>query len=160
SFDLTTQFAFKLLPHGWDLGLTSNEVGQQVRNAFFGALAMRQLRGTDEVEIRVKLPLEERKNIRNLENFLIRTEEGVEVPLMDMVEVVEKEAFTSINRRDGRRVVNVGMDVEPSNAVSRVLESVNNEVLPSLRADYPGLTWTFEGSQADKIGRASCRERG
>lgn len=144
-----TQFDFKLLPHGWDLGLTSNEVGQQVRNAFFGALAMRQLRGTDEVEIRVKLPLEERKNIRNLENFLIRTEEGVEVPLMDVVEVVEKEAFTSINRRDGRRVVNVGMDVEPSNAVSRVLESVNNEVLPSLRADYPGLTWTFEGSQAD-----------
>lgn len=144
-----TQFDFKLLPHGWDLGLTSNEVGQQVRNAFFGALAMRQLRGTDEVEIRVKLPLEERKNIRNLENFLIRTEEGVEVPLMDVVEVVEKEAFTSINRRDGRRVVNVGMDVEPSNAVSRVLESVNNEVLPNLRADYPGLTWTFEGSQAD-----------
>src|SRR5690606_4306950 len=144
-----TQFDFKLLPHGWDLGLTSNEVGQQVRNAFFGALAMRQLRGTDEVEIRVKLPLEERKNIRNLENFLIRTEEGVEVPLMDVVEVVEKEAFTSINRRDGRRVVNVGMDVGPSNAVSRVLESVNTEVLPSLRADYPGLTWTFEGSQAD-----------
>ena len=144
-----TQYDFKLLPHGRNLGLTSSEVGQQVRDAFFGALAMRQLRGTDEVEIRVKLPLEERKNIRHLEDFLIYTSDGVEVPLMDVVEVSEEEAFTSINRRDGRRVVSVGMDVEPASAVTQVLESINTSVLPQLRADYPGLTWSFEGSQAD-----------
>lgn len=143
------QYDFKLLPEGRNLGLTSNEVGQQVRDAFFGALAMRQLRSTNEIEVRVKLPLEERRDIDNLESFLVRTPTGVEVPLLDVVEVEQREAFTSINRRDGRRVVNVGMDVEPSNAVSQVLASVQNEVLPQLRADYPGLTWSFEGSQAD-----------
>ncbi|WP_424494669.1 efflux RND transporter permease subunit [Salinimicrobium sp. GXAS 041] len=143
------QYDFKLLPEGRNLGLTSNEVGRQVRDAFFGALAMRQLRGTNEIEIRVKLPLEERRDIQNLENFLIRTPEGIEVPLMDVVEVEQREAFTSINRRDGRRVVNVGMDVEPSNAVTRVLASVQQDVLPQIKADFPGITWTFEGSQAD-----------
>jgi len=143
------QYDFKLLPEGRNLGLTSNEVGRQVRDAFFGALAMRQLRSTNEIEVRVKLPLEERRDIDNLESFLVRTPTGVEVPLLDVVEVEQREAFTSINRRDGRRVVNVGMDVEPSNAVSQVLASVQNEVLPQLRADYPGLTWSFEGSQAD-----------
>ncbi|GAB3646160.1 efflux RND transporter permease subunit [Echinicola sediminis] len=144
-----TQFDFKLLPEGRNLGLTSSEVGRQVRDAFFGALAMRQLRGMNEIEVRVKLPKEERMDVRNLENFLIRTPEGVEVPLLDVVEVKQQEAFTSINRRDGRRVVNVGMDVEPSNAVSRVLASVQNEELPQLRADFPGITWSFQGSQAD-----------
>lgn len=143
------QYDFKLLPEGRNLGLTSNEVGRQVRNAFFGALAMRQLRGNNEVEIRVKLPLEERKDIQNLENFVVRTRDSIEVPLLDVVDVQEKEAFTSINRRDGRRVVNVGMDVEPANAVNQVIESIETEVLPQLRSDYPGLTWTFEGSQAD-----------
>ncbi|OEY73254.1 multidrug transporter [Salegentibacter salarius] len=143
------QYDFKLLPEGRNLGLTSNEVGRQVRDAFFGALAMRQLRSTNKIEVRVKLPLEERRDIDNLESFLVRTPTGVEVPLLDVVEVEQREAFTSINRRDGRRVVNVGMDVEPSNAVSQVLASVQNEVLPLLRADYPGLTWSFEGSQAD-----------
>jgi multidrug efflux pump subunit AcrB len=143
------QYDFKLLPEGRNLGLTSNEVGRQVRDAFFGALAMRQLRSTNEIEVRVKLPLEERRDIDNLESFLVRTPNGVEVPLLDVVEVEQREAFTSINRRDGRRVVNVGMDVEPANAVSQVLASVQNEVLPQLRADYPGLTWSFEGSQAD-----------
>lgn len=143
------QYDFKLLPQGRNLGLTASQVGRQVRDAFFGALAMRQLRGNNEVEIRVKLPLEERKDIQNLEDFIIRTPDSMEVPLMDVVEVEEKEAFTSINRRDGRRVINVGMDAEPANAVSRVLAAIQGEVLPQLRADYPGLTWTFEGSQAD-----------
>ena len=143
------QYDFKLLPEGRNLGLTSNQVGQQVRDAFFGALAMRQLRGNNEIEVRVKLPLEERKDIRNMENFLIRTPAGLEVPLLDVVDIEQREAFSSINRRDGRRVVNVSMDVEPSNAVSRVLAKVQEEVLPQLKADYPGITWTFEGSQAD-----------
>ncbi|MBA4743655.1 MAG: efflux RND transporter permease subunit [Muricauda sp.] len=143
------QYDFNLLPQGRNLGLTSNDIGRQVRNGFFGALAMRQLRGMDEVEVRVKLPMEERKDIRNLENFLIRTQDGVEVPLMDVVEVKQREAFTSINRRDGRRVVNVGMDVEPANTVNRVIAKVQEETLPQLRADFPGITWTFEGSQAD-----------
>ncbi|MCH4824238.1 efflux RND transporter permease subunit [Gramella lutea] len=143
------QYDFKLKPEGRNLGLTSSEVGQQVRDAFFGALAMRQLRGTNEIEVRVKLPLEERRDIQNLENFLVRTQNGVEVPLMDVVDLEQREAFTSINRRDGSRVVNVGMDVEPANTVSQVLASIEEEVLPQLRADFPGLTWSFEGSQAD-----------
>ncbi len=143
------QYDFKLLPQGRNLGLTSDEIGRQVRDGFFGALAMRQLRGMNEIEVRVKLPLEERKDIKNLEDFLIRTSDGIEVPLMDVVEVEQREAFTSINRRDGRRVVNVGMDVEPANSVSRVLASMQEEVLPQLRSDFPGITWTFEGSQAD-----------
>jgi multidrug efflux pump subunit AcrB len=140
---------FKLLPEGRNLGLTSNDVGRQVRDAFFGALAMRQLRGNNEIEVRVKLPYAERKDITNLENFMIRTPAGVEVPLLDVVEMEQREAFTSITRRDGRRVVNVGMDVEPANAVSRVLASIESDVLPQMRADFPGLTWTYEGSQAD-----------
>jgi multidrug efflux pump subunit AcrB len=110
---------------------------------------MRQLRGNNEVEVRVKLPLEERKDIYNLEDFLIRTPDSTEVPLMDVVTVEQREAFTSINRRNGRRVVTVGMDAEPASAVTQVLASLNQEVLPQLRADFPGITWSYEGSQAD-----------
>lgn len=143
------QYDFKLLPEGRALGLTSSDVGQQVRNAFFGALAMRQLRGNNEVEIRVKLPLEERKDLYNLVDFVIRTPDSTEVPLLDVVTVEQREAFTSLNRRNGRRVVTVGMDVEPAGAVTQMMESLNREVLPQLRSDFPGITWSFEGSQAE-----------
>ncbi len=143
------QFDFVLLPEGRSLGLTSAEVGQQVRDAFYGALAMRQLRGTNEIEVRVKLPKDERVDVRNLEDFVVRTPAGIEVPLMDVVQVRRGEAFTSINRRDGRRVVTVGMDVEPKRATTQVLQSLQSEVLPQLRADFPGITWSFQGSQAE-----------
>ncbi|MBC5992235.1 efflux RND transporter permease subunit [Pontibacter cellulosilyticus] len=143
------QLGFELLPEGRSLGFTPSAVGQQVRDAFFGALAMRQLRGINETEIRVKLPEEERKDMYNLEEFIIRAPDGTAVPLLNIVKVTSGETFTNINRRDGRRVVNVGMDVEPANAQTRVLKSFNEEVLPQLQADFPGITWTYEGSQAE-----------
>lgn len=144
-----TQFDFKLLPEGRSLGLTAESVGRQVRHAFYGALALRQLQGTNETEIRVKLPLDERQDLHHLEQLIIRTPTGGEVPLMDVVKLQQGEAFTSINRRDGRRTITVGMDVEPSRAISRVLNALEEEELPKLRADFPGITWKFRGSQEE-----------
>lgn len=43
----------------------------------------------------------------------------------------------------------VGMDVEPKRATTRVLESIKQDVLPQLRADFPGITWSFQGTQAE-----------
>jgi len=144
-----SQFDFKLRPEGRKLGLTPSMVGRQVRNAFYGALAMRQLRGTNEIEVRVKLPRRQRKDLYHLDDFVVQTPDGMEVPLMDVVKVEKGEAFTTINRRDGRRVVTVSMDAQPASAVTRVLESIRTDVLPQLRSDFPGLTWSFEGSQAE-----------
>ncbi|MGJ8637754.1 MAG: efflux RND transporter permease subunit [Opitutaceae bacterium] len=143
------QFDFKLLPEGRALGLTSEAVGRQLRGAFFGDVALRMLRGIDEVEVRVKLPDAERKNLYSLENLIIQTPSGTEVPLLDVVAFERTEAFSTINRRDGRRVVNVSMDVDPKRAVGQVIQAMQNEELPSLRADYPGLNWSFEGGNAE-----------
>jgi multidrug efflux pump subunit AcrB len=144
-----SQLNFTLLPEGRALGLTPIGVGRQVRDAFFGAVALRHLRGTNEVEVRVKLPEAERENMRYLESFVVRTPSGVEVPLMDVVQVSSGKAFKSINRRDGRRVITVSTDVEPKSAASRVLKVVRDDLLPQLRTDFPGITWSFEGSQAE-----------
>jgi multidrug efflux pump subunit AcrB len=144
-----TQLNFTLLPEGRALGLTPEAVGRQVRDAFFGAIALRHLRGTNEVEVRVKLPEDEREDMKYLDDFVVRTPGGVEVPLLSVVEVSEGQAFRSIERRDGRRVITVSAKVEPKSAANRVLRVVREDVLPQLRADFPGITWSFEGSQAE-----------
>ncbi len=144
-----TQIDFRIRPEAGNLGLTSNDVGQQVRDAFFGALAMRQMRGTNEVEIRVKLPREERENIYNLEEFVLLTPGGAEVPLYDVVEVKYGESYSSIERTDGRRAVRVSMNVEPDRNLGQVVEALKTKELPEMRAAYPGLTWTFRGGQAN-----------
>jgi len=144
-----SQYDFQLNPKGRSLGLTEEELGDQLRGAFFGSLALRLLRGTNEIEVRVKLPEHQREDIHNLEDLIIRTPDGGEVPLTEVADVVVTEAFTSIDRRDGRRIVNVSMDVEPKRAITQVIQALRTEVLPELREDFPGITWTFEGSDAE-----------
>ncbi|WP_345684039.1 efflux RND transporter permease subunit [Novipirellula caenicola] len=143
------QYDFRLRPEGRALGLTDEELGDQLRGAFFGSLALRLLRGTNEIEVRVKLPEDQREDIYHLEDLVIRTPSGAEVPLLDVAEVEKNVAFSSINRRDGRRVINVSMDVEPKRAVTQVIDALRNTELPRLREDFPGITWTFEGSDAE-----------
>ncbi|MCX7553655.1 efflux RND transporter permease subunit [Marinicella sp. S1101] len=142
------QFNFTLREQAHLLGLTADDIGRQVRHAFFGAVALRQLRGTNEIEVRVKLPLAERQQFDTLENLVIRTPTGLEVPLNDVADVELGEAFSSLSRRNGLRVINVGMDVEPKNALSRISAAMKEEVLPQIRAEIPGLTWSFRGSDA------------
>ena len=137
-----------LRDQGRALGLTPEAVGRQVRDAFYGAVAFRQMRGTNEVEVRVKRPLAERTGLEHLEDLIIRAPDGAEVPLAEVARIERDQALTSIDRRDGRRVITVGMDVEPKDRTGQVLDGLRQEVLPDLRADYPGLTWTFRGSQA------------
>ena len=143
------QHDFRLRPEGRALGLTDQELGNQLRGAFFGSLALRLLRGTNEIEVRVKLPEDEREDIYNLEDLVIRTPSGAEVPLLEVADLEQTMAFRSIERRDGRRVVGVSMDIEPERAISQVINALHDEVLPQLRQDYPGITWKFVGSDAE-----------
>lgn len=144
-----TQYDFTLRPEGRSLGLSDEALGEQLRGAFFGSLAVRLLRGTNEVEVRVKLPEEQREDIHHLEDLVIRTPSGTEVPLLDVAELDKNVSFSRINRRDGRRAISVSMDVEPKRAITQVITAMRTEALPELRRDFPGITWSFEGSDAE-----------
>lgn len=143
------QLDFKLTPEGRSLGLTSAEVARQVRNAFYGAEALRQQRGRNEVRVRVSLPEEERVREFDIEHLLIRTPSGRDVPLRQVTEVKSGRAYTSITRRDGRRTISVTSTVEPVSETNQVLATLNAEILPQLARDYPGLAYGFQGRQAD-----------
>ncbi|MFB6347762.1 MAG: efflux RND transporter permease subunit, partial [bacterium] len=144
------QLDFKILPEGRSLGLTPALVGRQVRNSFFGSIALRQLRGRNEVEIRTKLPDRQRNSEYYVKNLMINPPQGGEVPLGDVVGVKRGTSYTSITRRDGRRTISVTSDVEPKSEVSRIIDSLKNDILPGLVEEYPELTWGFEGEQAER----------
>jgi multidrug efflux pump subunit AcrB len=84
-----------------------------------------------------------------LDNFIISTPDGQEVPLKDVARVTQGEAYSSLQRRDGRRIITVGMDVVPAGAVGQVVDAINQDVLPELRQAYPGITWSFRGTNAE-----------
>jgi multidrug efflux pump subunit AcrB len=144
------QIDFQIKPEARSLGLRSKEVAKQVRHAYYGAEALRQQRGRNEIKVMVRLPKEERISEYNLEEMILRTPAGNEIPLRNAVTIHRGRAYTDINRRDGRRIVTVTADVRPRSKADEVLRSLKAETLPELQNKYPGLTFSFEGRQADR----------
>lgn len=143
------QFDFTMTDLGYTLGLTPAEVGRQVRSAFYGSEAFKQQRGRNEVRTLVLLPEEERDSAYVFRNMMIKAPNGSYVRLYDVVEAKQGRAYTTINRRDGRRVVTVEADVNPPSETNQIIAAITKEALPELQRQYAGLTYSFEGQQAD-----------
>ncbi|WP_309385873.1 efflux RND transporter permease subunit [Cerasicoccus frondis] len=143
------QFNFTVRPEAQSLGLTSRDVAQQVRGSFYGAEAIRQLRGRHEIKIMVRLPEEQRTSEADVDSLILLTPDGGEVPLLEAVDIERDRAFTSISRRNGRRVLNVTADTNDPADAGPITADLKATVLPKLAAEYPGLTYGFEGRQAD-----------
>lgn len=144
------QYDFIVNERGESLGLTASEVGSQVRNAFQGAIALRQQRSNNEVTIRVRLPEDQRLSEYDIENFMIFTPGKTFVPLSDIATVTKGRAFTSIKRRDGKRTVMVTGNVDPIGATPTIMAGLNSDILPQLARQYPGLSYGYKGRQANR----------
>jgi multidrug efflux pump subunit AcrB len=143
------QLDFTLKPEGKSLGLTALEVARQVRHAFYGAEVLRQQRGRNEIKIMVRLPEEQRSTEQTLHDMLIRTPGSTYVPFREIAEVKRGRAYTTIDRRNGRRVVQVSGDVTPRSRAGEVLADLRENELPKYLKRHPGLSYSFEGHQAD-----------
>ena len=143
------QLDYSLTDEGHSLGLTQQTLARQLRNAFYGAEAVRQQRGRNEIRVKVRLPREQRIRQYDLEELLIRTPQGTDVPLAQIARVERGRAYTTINRRNGRRTVTVTANVEPMSQTSQVQATLESEVLPELARRFPGLAYGWEGRQQD-----------
>jgi len=145
------QLDYSLTDEGHSLGLTQQALARQLRNAFYGAEAVRQQRGRNEIRVKVRLPREQRVRQYDLEELLIRTPQGTDVPLAQIARVEPGRAYTTIARRNGRRTVTVTANVEPMSQTSQVQATLEMEVLPELARKFPGLSYGWEGRQQDMM---------
>ena len=132
------------------LGLNAEDIGRQLRASLYGAEAMRQQRGRDQVKVMVRLPEEERVTLDDVNSIMIQAGNGLWLPLPDLVKVDQGRAYATINRREGRRVMTVTANVEPADQAALVINELNQSVIPQLRAQYPGLSISYEGRQAQE----------
>ncbi|MCP4674999.1 MAG: efflux RND transporter permease subunit [Deltaproteobacteria bacterium] len=142
------QIDFKLSHDGLSAGLTSTELAAQVRGAYYGIEALRQQRGRNEIRVMVRLPRKERETLASVENLIIRTPAGGEMPLRQAAKVKHGRAYTTIRRTDGRRTIRVKAYVEEDQAnTQEVLDSVFAKDLPHLRDRYDGISFGSAGRQ-------------
>jgi multidrug efflux pump subunit AcrB len=146
-----TQLDFTLTPEAKAYGLTAAAVARQVRHAFYGAEAIRQQRGRNEVRVMVRLPESERRTLNTIEQLMLRTPAGGEIPLGEAVDIKTGTAYTTISRWEGRRVVSVRSDIiEGSGNANQISADLSQRLPEEICSRYPGLTWSLEGEQRDQ----------
>ena len=143
------QFDIKLLPAGESSGLTSQQVATQIRNSFYGAEALKQQVGEDEVTVRVRLPETERASVATFDDMILTLSSGGEMLLRDAAKITRTYADTSIKRENGKRIQSVTANVTPRNLSEQIVTSAQETILPDLLKKYPGLAYSLEGKQAD-----------
>lgn len=145
------QLDFTLTPEGRALGLTERDMARQLRAAFFGAEAVRQQRGRDEVRVYVRRPEAERASEFFLETMMVRLPSGGEIPLSEAADVTRGRAYTRISRINGRRVLTVTADVDDANAnAAEINAALRADFMPGLSSDLPGLTFDFSGEEKSR----------
>ena len=143
-----------LLPEARTLGLSLVDLGDQVRQAFYGYEAQRIQRGKDDIRVMVRYPEGERRSLGDLEGMRIRTADGTEVPFSSVASVNLGRGYTTIRRVDGQRVVTVTADVNRDiTPPETVINAVVRKDLPDIIARHPGVSYSLAG-EAEERGRS------
>jgi multidrug efflux pump subunit AcrB len=133
------------------LGITEEDLGRQVRAAFYGSEALRLQRGRNEVKVMVRYPEADRRSLWDLEAMRIRTPDGGELPLRRAAAIEESNGFSEISRTDRKRVINITASVDDKTANAReIMDDLKQNVLPGLILDYPGLAFDMEGEEKER----------
>ncbi|MBO1256676.1 efflux RND transporter permease subunit [Alteromonas sp. 5E99-2] len=141
-------YKFTLTEQGQALGFDTSSLAQQVLTSFGGAIVQRFQRENNEVNVRVRYPLNHRQTLSDIENTNVRTEQGFVVPLMSVASIETRYQKEEISRIDGVRSAFISASVNKNNlSPNQVVNDLKENLLGSLLAKYPELSVTFAGEE-------------
>ena len=101
-------------------GLNVNDVNNIVNTAFAGQATGSVFEGEKKFDLVVRLSGDKRKNVEDVNNLLIPTPIGVEIPLSAVASVELKESVNQIQRENAQRRIIVGFNVRERDIQSTV----------------------------------------
>ena len=155
------EWELTLEPGAETMGITVQDLGRQIRQAFYGEEVQRVQRGRDDVRVMVRYPFGSRQSLADIENMKIRLPDGRQMPFAQVASVEESIGFATIKRTDRRRIINVIADVDRNQANgNEIVARLKVETLPALTRTFPGLLYSFEGEQREQAEVLGAMGRG
>ena len=140
----------RLKPNAEMLGVTLNQVARQVRQGFYGEEAQRIPRGSEDVRVLVRYPVEDRQRLEQINQMRIRTASGVEVPLLEVAEMVFVPGYSVIDRRDRKRNIAVTARVGAEGDAQAIVRAMNERFYQEWQRQYPGFSLQPDGNMRDQ----------
>lgn len=145
------EIQLNIKPEAEALGISLQQLAQQVRFGFYGAEAQRVQRDDEEVRVMIRYPQSERTSVGHLETMRIRSPSGEEVPFNQVASIELGRGFDSIIRVDGNRSVAVSAKVDKELLEPReVVLDVENNIVPELLLRYPNVDFKLQGNSLEE----------
>ncbi|MDW7695692.1 efflux RND transporter permease subunit [Flammeovirgaceae bacterium SG7u.111] len=145
------ELQIELTPRAYFLGLSHADITKQIRQGFFGEEVQRLQKGTDELRVWVRYPEKDRYSLGQLEQMKVKlasNNENNEYPLTELAKYDIGRGLVDIKHFNGSREVLVEAELEDQDAsVPELLKKVDEEIIPILKAKYPGLDVEYGGQQ-------------
>jgi multidrug efflux pump subunit AcrB len=146
------EIQLQLKPQAEALGITLQQLGQQVRYGFYGAEVQRVQRDDEEVKVMVRYPKEERNSIGHLETMRVRSPAGQDVPFEQVADIELGKGYDSIIRVDGQRSVTVSAAVDKDIAEpNEVTMEMISRVIPEIMKKYPRVEFKLQGNSREQM---------
>ncbi|SHK08279.1 Multidrug efflux pump subunit AcrB [Marinobacter antarcticus] len=144
------QLIYQASAYGEALGLTTTDLGSQLRAAFDGRIAQIYQDGRDEMEVRVQLPRDQRERLSTLSRVTVRIPDGRFVPLGQVMNLDHRQGFEALRHADGKLAVEVTSALNTRvSTTAQIIESLQAEALPDISSRY-NVRYSFEGRSADQ----------
>jgi multidrug efflux pump subunit AcrB len=142
---------FDLKPMAYSMGLTLAEIANQVGYSFYGLEAQRILRDAEEVKVMVRYPQSERSSVGHVDDVMIKTPNGSELPLSELAEIKLTDGVTRIRRENGNRTINVWASVDAEQVEpNKIVDEIEENYIPELLRKYPLVKSELTGSIKDE----------
>ena len=125
-------------------GLNVEDVNNIVNTAFAGQSTGSVFEGEKKFDLVVRLDGEQRKNVDDVNNLLISTPLGTEIPLSTVASVELKESVNQIQRENAQRRIIVGFNVR-----NRDIQSTVEDLQKVVEKDFklpPGYSISYGGT--------------
>jgi len=135
-------------------GLHINDVNKIVNTAFAGQSTGLVYEGEKRFDLMVRMDNEQRKDISDVQNLLIPTNNGTQIPLSQIADVQIKDGPNQIQREDAKRRIIVGFNVR-----NRDVQSIVNELQEKVKTQikFPATYYVTYGGSFENLTAAKKR---
>lgn len=135
-------------------GLNITDLNQVVRSSFAGESAGIIYEESKRFDVVVRMDKENRTDIEDVSNLFIPLANGQQVPLSQVAKISYEQGPVQVSREDGKRRINVGLNVRGRD-IKSVVEEIQSRLEPNFKLP-PGYFITY-GGQFENLVEANQR---
>lgn len=134
--------------------LTIDDVNKVINTAFAGQSTGLVFEDEKRFDLVVRLDNQNRKNLEDVQNLLIPTPQGIQVPLYQLANVSIKNGPNQIQREDAKRRIVIGFNVR-NRDVQSIVQELQKKVEKQIK--FPSGYYVTYGGAFENLNQAKAR---